>query len=349
MSGAARTLRGALIGCGFFARNHLHAWQQLEGVDIVALCDADPARLAEASARFGITRTHSTADALFAAEPLDFVDIATTVDSHRPLVEMAAAARVPAICQKPFARTLDDARAMVAACDRAGVMLMVHENFRWQTPMRAVRAALDRGDIGDPFWGRVSFRSAHDVFSGQPYLATDERFILQDLGIHIIDIARFLFGEVSRVSASTRRVNPGIRGEDVATLLMQHTGGVTCIVDCSYASALPQELFPQTLIEIDGRHGTLRLGAGYELTVHRRGGATVVSRCEPPLHPWGQRPWHGIQDSVLNIQAHWVDCLRHGRIPQTSGADNLRTLELVEAAYASSADAQAAIPLHAAQ
>jgi len=343
MSGAARILRGALIGCGFFARNHLHAWAQLEGVEIVALCDANPERLAETAALFGIGRTYASADALFAAERLDFVDIATTVASHRPLVEMAAGARVPCISQKPFAATLDDARAMVAACQAAGVPLMVHENFRWQTPIQAVRAALERGDIGQPFWGRVSFRSAYDVFSGQPYLATDERFILQDLGIHIIDIARFLFGEVSVLSASTRRVNPRIRGEDVATLLMRHDSGVTSVVDCSYATALPQELFPQTLIEVDGSEGTLRLGADYQLAVHRAGSATAVTRCEPPLHAWAQRPWHNIQDSVLNIQAHWLECLRQGRIPQTSGADNLRTLELVEAAYRSAADGQAAI------
>ena len=338
-------LKGALIGCGFFARNHLHAWQQLPGVEIVALCDRDEERLASTAAEFGVTRTYRDADALLRDERLDFVDIATTVASHRVLVERAAAARVPAICQKPFAPTLADAQAMVAACAAAGVPLMVHENFRWQTPIQAVRRVLDEGRIGRPFWGRVSFRSAFDVYSGQPYLATDPRFIIQDLGIHTIDIARFLFGEVATLSARTTRVNPKIAGEDVATLLMHHVGGTTSIVDCSYSTALPQELFPQTLIEIDGSEGTLRLTADYALTVHRRGGPTSHERCEPPLHAWAQRPWHNIQDSVLNIQAHWLDCVQRGSAPQTSGADNLRTLALVEAAYDSAARAQATITL----
>ena len=338
-------VKGALIGCGFFARNHLHAWQQLPGVQIVALCDRDEARLAATAAEFGIARTYRDAEALLRDEQLDFVDIATTVASHRALVERAAAARVAAICQKPFAPTLADARAMVAACRTAGVPLMVHENFRWQTPIQAVRRVLDAGRIGRPFWGRVSFRSAFDVYGGQPYLATDPRFIIQDLGIHIIDIARFLFGEVETLSARTARVNPKIAGEDVATLLMHHEGGTTSIVDCSYATALPQELFPQTLIEIDGSAGTLRLGADYVLTVHARGGSSTQERCEPPLHAWAQRPWHNIQDSVLNLQAHWLECLRHGTSPQTSGDDNLRTLALVEAAYDSAARAQATITL----
>jgi len=334
----AKPLRLALIGCGFFARNHLHAWRQLAGVELVALCDQDPTRLARTANEFGVARTYTDAAALLAAETLDFVDIATTVASHRALVEMAAAAGVACICQKPFASRLGEAAAMVAACDRANVALMVHENFRWQAPIIAVREALAAGEIGTPFWGRVSFRSAFDVFSGQPYLATEPRFIVQDLGIHIIDVARCLFGEAATIAATMRRVNPAIRGEDVATLLLRHEGGTTSVVDCSYASALPNELFPQTLIEIDGADGTLRLDADYRLTVHRRGGATRTVRCEPPLHAWASKPWHNIQDSVVNIQRHWVECLRGGRAAETSGRDNLQTLKLVEAAYASAAE-----------
>jgi len=337
-------IRGALIGCGFFSRNHLHAWRQLEGVQIVALCDTDRGRLAEAAREFGIARTCTDARELFAGEEeaLDFVDIATTVGSHRALVMQAAEAGVACICQKPFARTLDDARAMVDACARAHVPLMVHENFRWQTPIQAVRRILDEGTVGTPFWGRFTFRSAYDVYSGQPYLAEGRRFIIEDLGIHILDIARFLLGEVATLSAATQRVNPRIAGEDVATMLLRHAGGATSVVDCSYASPRAEELFPQTLLEIDGTEGSLRLDAGYRLSVHRRGGDTTVRSVEPPLHAWAQRPWFNIQDSVLNIQAHWLECLIAGREPQTSGRDNLRTLALVEAAYASAAAGQAA-------
>lgn len=332
--------RGAVIGCGFFSRNHLHAWRQLEGADIVALCDANPVRLQQAADEFGIRATYTSAERMFASERLDFVDIATTVSSHRALVELAAAHRVACICQKPFASSLEDAQAMIDACAQALVPLMVHENFRWQTPIQAVRRALDAGHIGKPFWGRVSFRSAFDVFSGQPYLATEERFILQDLGIHSIDIARFLFGEVSTLCASTQRVNPALRGEDVATLLLRHQSGLTSVVDCSYATALEQELFPQTLVEIDGALGTLRLGANYQLAIHTRAGASWTVDCAPPLHGWAQRPWHNIQDSVLNIQAHWLECLARVQEPQTSGADNWKTLQLVERAYASAAQRQ---------
>ena len=328
--------RGALIGCGFFAINQLHAWRDAEGVDIVALCDRDRERLAQAGDLFGIDRRYGDAERMLEAEKPDFVDIATTVASHRPLVELAAKMGIPVICQKPFALSMADARAMVEACRLAGVPLMVHENFRWQSAIQAVKTRLDANAIGRPFWARVSFRSGFDVFSGQPYLAEGKRFIIEDLGIHILDIARFLFGEVTQLSARTQRVNPAIKGEDVATMLLDHEGGLSSVVDCSYATRLPVDPFPETLVEIDGSAGTLRLGTGYRLVVNGPGGREEVD-LSPPLLPWASRPWHNIQESVLAIQRHWLHCLRNGEEPSTSGRDNIATMALVEAAYASAA------------
>jgi predicted dehydrogenase len=329
-------LRGALIGCGFFAVNQMHAWQDVAGANIVAICDRDPERLKIVGDQFGIDRRYSDAAKMFAEGGFDFVDIATTVSSHRALVEMAASHKVPAICQKPFAKTLDDAKAMVAACEKAGIPLMVHENFRWQTPIQAVRRALDSGAIGTPFWGRLSFRSGYDVFSGQPYLAEGERFIIEDLGIHTLDIARFLLGDVKAMTARTKRVNPKIKGEDVATMLLDHEGGVTSIVDVSYATKQSVEPFPETLVEIDGSHGSIRLTQGYRLEVFGPNG-NEVSDVSPTLLSWASRPWHNIQESVFAIQQHWAEQFASGGETSTSGADNLKTLALVEAAYESAA------------
>lgn len=332
-------LRGGLIGCGFFSINHLHGWRGVEGASIVALCDRDPARLASVGDEFGVANRYADAAQMLASERLDFVDVATTAPSHRPLVELAARHGVAAICQKPFALSMADARAMVAACEKADAPLMVHENFRWQSAIRALRAEIEAGSIGKPFWGRVSFRSAFDVFSGQPYLAEGKRFIIEDLGIHILDIARFLFGDVVRLTARTTRVNPAIRGEDVATMLLDHESGLSSIVDCSYATRLATEPFPETLVEIDGDKGSIRLGQGYEMRIVDARGAETRD-VSPPLLPWASRPWHNIQESVQAIQQHWVDCLRDGREPATSGRDNLKTLALVEAAYRAAASGE---------
>lgn len=338
-----KVTRIALIGCGFFARNQLHAWADIDGAKVVAICDRDEARLNAAGDDFGIARRYADAATMFAEGGFDVVDIATTVPSHRPLVEMAAAVGVHVICQKPFALNLDDARAMVDAVEKTGKLLMVHENFRWQSALRAIIKSVRGGQIGVPFFGRVSFRSGYDVFSGQPYLAEGEKFIIEDLGIHILDVARALFGDVDRITATSRRINPAIRGEDVATMLLAHEGGVTSVVDCSYATRRQPETFPETLIEIDGTEGTLRLDAGYRLTVQRNG-ESQTHDISPPVLPWAERPWHNIQESVALIQRDFIDCLRSGRMPETSGQDNLKTFALVEAAYQSAAEGRTIRP-----
>jgi D-apiose dehydrogenase len=269
----------------------------------------------------------------------DFVDIATTVPSHRALVELTAELNIPVICQKPFAQNIADAKAMVAACAATNTPLMVHENFRWQSAIRNVKRIIAGGEIGRPFWGRISFRSAFDVFSGQPYLLDGEHFIVEDLGIHTLDVARFLLGDVNDVTALITRINPKIKGEDVATMLLDHGGGVTSVVDCSYATRQEVEAFPETMIEIDGEHGSLRLSQGYQLTVTSPKGSRHVD-VSPPVLPWASKPWHNIQESVVLIQQHWVDCLRDKREPDTSGRDNLQTLALVEAVYESARSGQ---------
>jgi D-apiose dehydrogenase len=329
-----RELRGVLIGCGFFAVNHMHGWRDVKGASIVAICDQNAERLNGVGDQFDIATRYSDARAMLEKERPDFVDIATTVSSHRHLVELAAELNIPVICQKPFAQNLDDAKAMVTICANANVPLMVHENFRWQSAVLKVKKVLQHGAIGKPFWGRVSFRSAYDVFSGQPYLAEGERFIVEDLGIHALDVARFLFGDALNVSARTTRVNPNIKGEDVATILLDHGEGVASVVDCSYATKLETETFPETLIEIDGTEGTLRLGQGYNLTVTNAAGTTKQD-VSPQVLPWNSKPWHNIQESVALIEQHWVESLNNGTEPATSGRDNLQTIALVEAVYES--------------
>src|SRR3546814_14435057 len=108
---------------------------------------------------------------------------------------------------------------MVAACAAAGVAMMVHENFRWQAPIRALKAVIDEGRIGTHFFARFAFRSGFDVYAAQPYLAEGDRFLIVDPGIPILDVARFVMGAAATLTCRTQRVHPAVRGEDAAPLL----------------------------------------------------------------------------------------------------------------------------------
>jgi len=330
----AKTYRGAVVGCGFFGHNHLHAWRDLgPRAVLAAVCDADPEKARRAAEAFG-ARPYSDAAEMFAREALDFVDIVTTMPSHLPLVTLAAASRVPMIVQKPLAPNWEDCLAIVGRARAAGVPLMVHENFRFQTPMLRAREILAAGEIGEPTWGRVSFRTNHDVYANQPYLAEETELIILDLGIHLLDLARVFLGEAETVYAQTQRVNPRVRAEDQATMLLRHESGVTSLVDCSFESRQTPEIFPQTLLHIEGRRGSLKLLPDFEMIVVADG-KERRERPAPGPRPWASGPGLVIQESVVNTCAHWLDCLDRGAEPETSGDDNLKTYALVQAAYRS--------------
>ncbi len=328
-------LNGAVIGCGFFAQNHLHAWREIDGVHLRAVCDLDGAKAQAAGQAFAVDHVYTDANRLFEEQALDFVDIVTTMETHRVLVELAARHQVATIVQKPFAPSMDDARAMVDACSRDKTPLMVHENFRWQTPLRSVYDVVQSGDIGEPFFGRVSFRHGNPVgYENQPYLFEQEQYIINDVGVHLLDLARFYFGEVTQVFTQTQRVNTRFKGEDVATLLLRHHSGATSIADLSVSTQTSPDPFPQTLVCVEGTKGSVVLTQDYCMNVTRSGAAREYD-VSPKYHSWAEQPWDMVQDSVVNIQRHFIDCLRRGIEPETSGADNLTSLGLVFSAYES--------------
>lgn len=329
-------LRGGLIGCGFFAQNHLHGWHEVAGASIVAVCDIDAAKTTIAKQKFSsIERTYTSAIDMLSKENLDFVDIVTTMDSHRELVERAAQHSVPVIVQKPFAPTMEDARAMVAACKQANVPLMVHENFRWQTPLKKIGDILASGIIGLPFFAHVSFRHGNPVgYENQPYLFEQDEYIINDVGIHLFDLARFYMGDVQSLFTQTQKVNQRFKGEDVATIMLRHTNDATTIVDLSVSTHSDPDPFPQTLVKIEASEGTVTLHQDFQVTLERCG-TREQQDASPVIYPWAEQPWAIVQESVVNIQQHWVDCLLSKADPATSGTDNLKSLELTFLAYQS--------------
>lgn len=328
--------RGALIGCGFFANNHMHAWAGIAGAHIVAVCDRDEGKASAMAARFGIGKVYSEAKEMLAKEQLEFVDIATTSGSHRTLVELAAPQVKLVICQKPMADTMADAEAMVAAARSAGIPLVIHENFRWQRPFRDIARRLATAELGKVHFARFSFRHGYDTYVYQPYLAEIERFTIMDVGLHLFDLSRHLLGETTTISCRTQRLNPLVRGEDAFTALVGHESGATSVVDCSFHSKLTPHRFPQTTAWIEGDRGTIDLGEDYCMTVHGADGRQSFD-VEPEVPAWGERPWHVVQDSVIAFERHVIDVLNGRAPPQPSGEHNLRTLALALAAYESAA------------
>lgn len=340
---AGSPLRVGVIGCGFFAENHLAAWAGMSDVELRAVCDIDEGKARTAATKFGAGRAYRDAGDMLDAEELDFVDIVTTMRSHADLVGRVVDRGLPVIVQKPLAPSWDDCVAIVEKCRAAGVPMMVHENTRFLTSIRKSGEVIGSGAIGAPTWARVSFRTGHDIYGKQPYLADEEHFALLDLGVHMLDVARFLLGDVSLLFSQTQSIKPGIRGEDMATTMLRHVGGATSVVECSYASPVHPDPFPELTLQVEGTRGSLRIDPGYSMTV-RSGDEISQVDVSPGLMPWSTPPWHGTQEAVRRTQEHWVRALRDGTVPETSGDDSLKTYALVFGAYELARSGRAVAP-----
>ncbi|HAB16965.1 MAG TPA: Gfo/Idh/MocA family oxidoreductase [Verrucomicrobiota bacterium] len=340
---SARELRFAIFGAGFWTRYQLSAWRELEGVTCVAIYNRTRPK-AEALAReFGIPAVYDTPEDLLREAKPDFVDNITEIAGHKPLSLLCAQRRVPCICQKPMAPSLAAARAMVKAFAKTRTRFFVHENWRWQTPMRQLKRLIDSGVIGTPFRGRLTMISGYDCWANQPALRELKQFILTDLGVHILDVARLCFGEANSVYCQIRKtLAPKVKGENVATLLLSMgPAKTTVVIELGYAKTplepTVREAFPQTLAFVEGPLGSLEVSADYLIKVTTRNG-TLIERHPPPRYPWADSQYAVAHASIVDCHRDLLRALRGEGGGETTGADNLKTMELTYAAYSSAAE-----------
>lgn len=332
-------LKAVIIGTGFWSNFQIPAWQELPGVKITGLYNRTPERAKAIGAKFGIDNIYNNAEELLDKEQPDFVDIITDVDTHVPFTKLAAERNINIVCQKPMAPSLPLAKEMMNVCLANNVRLFIHENFRWQLPIRKLKEALDSGVIGKPFKARVSFCSAFPVFDNQPFLKELEHFILTDIGSHVLDICRFLFGEAKTLYCLTHKVNAGIKGEDVANVLMEMKSGLHCYAEMSYASIMEKENFPQTLVFIEGENGSLHLTNNFELKIINKD-RTTSTIIQPVIYSWLDTAYAVVHSSIVDCNRNILQGLQGG-VAETTGEDNLKTVELVWACYESAAAGKA--------
>jgi len=332
--------RFAIFGAGFWTRYQLSAWRELKGVECVAIYNRTRAKAETLARELGIPAVYDDAEKLLREVQPDFVDNITEIGGHKPLSLLCAKHQVPCICQKPMASSLSDAELMVAAFSKAKTPFFVHENWRWQTPMRALKNLLGAGIIGTPFRARLTMISGFDCWANQPALRDLEQFILTDLGVHILDVGRVFFGEANSVYCLTQRtLLPPVKGENVATLLLSMgTANTTVTVEMGYAKTplepSRRECFPQTLVFVEGPKGSIEVCADYVIRTTTAKG-TTARRYAPPRYAWANPAYDIAHASIVPCNKNLLQALQGGREAETTGEDNLKTIRLVFAAYAS--------------
>lgn len=322
-------LRGALIGCGYASWFQLTAWSQIKDVEIVAVSSRSLENAQARAQEFNIGQVYTDYHAMLAQEQLDFVDIATPPDVHLEMIREGVGHGLHVLCQKPIAATLRELRTMIQVCDAADVVFMVNENGRFQPWFRKIRALLDQDAIGQPYYTNLTARyrmTLPEMDAGRRtgYFSHMPRLIVYELGTHYLDTLRYLFGEPQVLYARTLKISAAIAGEDLAAIMLSFDSSLA-VIDMSWASMPTWGTHDTTSwgeYRIEGREGTIHLDVNGQMRV-------ITGEAE-------QQHTFPANSEVLGYRAaqqHFVDCIRSGEEPETSGKQTLKTMELVLGAY----------------
>jgi predicted dehydrogenase len=319
----------ALAGAGMISRHHLEAWRKLGNrVRVVAIADPDRARAAQRAAEFGIPTVHDGAEALFAGEPIDALDVLSPRETHAAWVEAAAARGIAVLCQKPMTPTLAQSHALVAAID-GKTRLMIHENWRFRPWYRELKSWIDQGLLGEIAMARLSMINSgllpdaagrRFALERQPFFQDEPRLLIAEALIHQIDTVRYLCGPLRVVAARAGRTVPDVAGETYADLFMETASGAPVTVTGNIAAPGYPVRVPDRLEIVGSRASALFDDDALAL----RGPAPRQQHYDRDA---------GYQASFDAVIAHFVDCLETGARFETDPADNLETLTLVEHAY----------------
>ena len=336
-------LKVACVGAGYFSQFHYGSWARMDRVTLVASCNRD---IGKAKAT-GLP-AYSDLGTMLAEQNPDLLDIILPPEAHAETIRTALDAGIKwLICQKPFCRDLVEAEQITAEAEAASAVIVVHENFRFQPWYRAIKRALDRGDIGQV--QQVTFRlrpgdgqGPEAYLARQPYFQKMTRFLVHETAVHWVDTFRFLLGDPLAVYADLRQINPAIAGEDAGYILFDHPNGAKALFDGNRHLDHAADNLRRTMGEalFEGTDGTLTLGGDGAVRLRPFGSSELQVLLGPDT-------WDGFGgDCVHALQSHVVRGILDGS-PLENTAPEYLTVERIEAAIYDSAEKGCKLPVGA--
>ena len=327
----AAPLRVGLIGCGLGASKHVPAYERQRAIiQVAAVCDVNATAAARVAERLGTQAVYGDVATMLREAAIDAVDICTVHDQHFAHAMAALAAGKHVLVEKPMATTLDDCRAMAAAAEKVGKILMVAHHQRFDPKYRAIRQVIASGELGAiqavlavACLNVSGVPAGHWMFDGQRAGGG----VTMTLGLNLVDMCRWAVCEVAAVKGAVcRRNHAAFRhgAEDQVFALLELANGAVAEIFASYTSWSPPSGRGER-IEIHGEKGTLVCaGQGPVLVAsEQRSGKEFV-----PL------PVAGAEDMYGQEIRHFAECVRTGNEPDCGGRDVLKTMEVVYAIYA---------------
>jgi predicted dehydrogenase len=320
-------LQVGIVGAGLMGRLHAAGWAKTPAC-LAAVYAHYPDKVQQMAHDCG-TKAVDSLEALI--DGVDVVDICTPTHLHYEMVLQAAAAGKHIICEKPLARTVEQAEQMIAACQKAGVKLLVAHVVRFFPEYVQAKMIVERGEIGRLGVVRLRRVSSLPAWSEDNWLMDEEKSggMMLDLMVHDFDYARWIAGEVKSVFARSARRQGDQR--DYALAILHHTNGALSHVEGGWA--YPVGLF-RTALEVAGDGGLIEHPSGSSVPLEIRLSQTSAAQAASvPSSPLSEDPYE------TEIK-HFYDVIVNDTEPRVTGDDGLAALRIALAAIESAQTGQ---------
>jgi len=324
-----KTLRIGLVGVGAAAQiNHIPALKRLEGVEIVALCDRDPEKAARVAQKFGVPQSSERFDDLLANDELDAVDLCTPNFLHAPMATAALEAGKHVLCERPLARSAEEAAAMTRAAKKSDRVLMCALQHRFRADAQLLKKFVEKGDLGELFFAKAGWlrqRSDWDSDEWRRQKRESGGGVVLDLGFQMLDLSLWMLGDprVESVTASVHRQRKG-EVEDSASAFFRLAGGATLTLELTWGLLMEKDF---AYVNLFGSGGAALLNP---LRVHKAMHGTLVN-VTPTLETSRNQYKHSVEAQL----GHFADVLRKGVKPLGTAEEILPVMELMDAVYRS--------------
>lgn len=332
--GASSAFRIAFSGCGRISKNHFEAISKIDGLELAAVCDADPERAARAGGEWKVPYFTSY-EKMLAGTKAEIAAIATPSGLHPAQGVAAARAGLHVVTEKPMAISLTGADELVKACDTAGVQLFVVKQNRLNPPVQLLKRAVDRGRFGRIYMASctVHWARPQEYYDQAPWRGTWEfdggAFMNQ--ASHYVDLIQWLMGPVESVMAKTATLARRIETEDSGIAILKFRSGALGVIQVTML-AYPRNL--EGSLTVLGETGSAKIGGTAVNRIEHWQFADyddddklveAVDTAPPNVYGLGHE---GYYRNVLSV-------LRGEAKPDTDGRAGRKSLELILGIYES--------------
>lgn len=333
------TLGFVIVGCGRIALKHaeLLSGGHIAGAKLIAVCDFQEDRAKKFGEKYNVPFYTDMHEMMRVEDSVvDVVSVLTHSGAHaQNTIELAQYGK-HIVVEKPMALTLDDADAMIRACDEAGIRLFVVKQNRYNKAVQKLRTALEAGRFGKLVTGdvRVRWCRTQDYYDQDPWRGTwaEDGGVFSNQASHHVDLLEWMLGEPVSVYATAKTALANIEVEDTGAAIIKFKNGAIGVVQATTASR-PIDL--EGSLSILGERGTVVIGGFavnkmdiFKFAEKFPGDENVIEECnqQPPnVYGFGHLPY----------LEHVVDCIKNNKAALVDGLEGRRSLELISAIYES--------------